>query len=151
MVSVPRRGRTTVRCADCATEFDSNTGFLRPEGFLCGDCYRERCKDPAYVAEMERQFMELVSTLDVASRAEVGRKAGGDEPPLVAQSVGERVACESLVGLSVGDALGAALEGAPFDTARLDLEPVPDGLSPWTDDTQMALGMGGSSALRLRK
>ncbi len=42
---------TTITRADCATQFDSNNGFLRPEGFLCGDCYRERYKDRAYVAE----------------------------------------------------------------------------------------------------
>ena len=53
--------------------------------------------------------------------------------------VGE--ACESLIGLSVGDAMGAALEGAPFDAARVDDELAPDGPSPWTDDTQMALSI----------
>jgi ADP-ribosylglycohydrolase len=63
------------------------------------------------------------------------------EPPLAPSSTGERLACESLVGLSVGDALGARFEGARFDHARLHDTLEPHRLARWTDDTQMALSI----------
>jgi ADP-ribosylglycohydrolase len=54
----------------------------------------------------------------------------------------DRVANESLLGLSVGDALGARWEGAAFDPTRLTMDVVPDdGPARWTDDTQMALSV----------
>jgi ADP-ribosylglycohydrolase len=52
----------------------------------------------------------------------------------------ERLAHDSLIGLSVGDALGARFEGSALDPLRLSGELVPgEGLARWTDDTQMAL------------
>jgi len=89
---------------------------------------------------MERQFEELVTTVTVASRIDAARGTP-PEPLLVPGNARGRLACESLLGLSVGDALGAKLEGAPFDAGRLDGSFAPDGLSRWTDDTQMALGI----------
>jgi len=56
----------------------------------------------------------------------------------VPSNASERLACESLVGLSVGDAIGAGFEGDTFDRARLEATLEPDGIAPWTDDTQMA-------------
>jgi ADP-ribosylglycohydrolase len=53
----------------------------------------------------------------------------------------DRRAYESLVGLSVGDALGARFEGMAFDPLRLETTLIPDGIAPWTDDTQMALSI----------
>lgn len=61
--------------------------------------------------------------------------------PLVPKNARDRTACESLVGLSVGDGLGASLEGARFDASRLERELALEGLFRWTDDTQMALGI----------
>jgi ADP-ribosylglycohydrolase len=57
-------------------------------------------------------------------------------------SAAERLARESLVGVSIGDALGARWEGSSFDPLRLtaDLDPA-DGTARWTDDTQMALSV----------
>lgn len=127
--------RTPITCTSCSTVFDSKDGFLRPEGFLCGNCYRERCKDPAYVAEMERQLTGLLETIADAARDQAPAR---QEPPLKPSSAGERLACESLVGLSVGDALGARFEGDSFDRARLQATLDPDGPARWTDDTQMA-------------
>jgi ADP-ribosylglycohydrolase len=51
------------------------------------------------------------------------------------------LAYESLVGLSVGDALGGPFQGHPFDLARMTYEPATDHPSMWTDDTQMALSI----------
>jgi ADP-ribosylglycohydrolase len=59
------------------------------------------------------------------------------ESPLTPSSAGDRLACESLVGLSVGDALGARFEGAPFARGRLEA-PLETSSARWTDDTQMA-------------
>lgn len=57
-------------------------------------------------------------------------------------STGARtLAYESLVGLSVGDALGGPFQGHPFDLARTAYEPPTDHPSMWTDDTQMALSI----------
>ncbi len=127
--------RTPITCTSCSTVFDAKDGFLRPEGFLCGNCYRERCKDPAYVAEMERQLTGLLETLADAAQDQA---PAHPEPPLKPSSDSERLACESLMGLSVGDALGARFEGTPFDRARLEAALEPDGVARWTDDTQMA-------------
>lgn len=52
-----------------------------------------------------------------------------------------RLAAESLLGLSVGDALGARFEGSDFDPNRLERILEPPGTAPWTDDTQMALSL----------
>jgi ADP-ribosylglycohydrolase len=60
---------------------------------------------------------------------------------LVPANARDRLACESLVGLSVGDALGARFEGVPFDPARPETAIEPDGMAPWTDDTQMAISV----------
>ena len=60
------------------------------------------------------------------------------ESPFVPRSVSERLACESLLGLSVGDALGAPFEGTTLDLSRLAVSIEPSGRAPWTDDTQMA-------------
>ena len=47
-----------------------------------------------------------------------------------------------MVGLSVGDALGAGEEGRPFTPERLRRGiRIPDSVAPWTDDTQMALSV----------
>jgi ADP-ribosylglycohydrolase len=52
------------------------------------------------------------------------------------------LAHDSLVGLSVGDALGAAYEGLPFNpTIARDLTPPPGVRMRWTDDTQMTLSV----------
>jgi ADP-ribosylglycohydrolase len=56
-------------------------------------------------------------------------------------ATGVTLARESLVGLAVGDALGAAFEGSAFDPLRLNASLVPEGLAHWTDDTQMALAV----------
>ena len=49
---------------------------------------------------------------------------------------------DSLLGLAVGDALGAAFEGWPLDPARgRELTPPPGSQLRWTDDTQMALSV----------
>ena len=119
--------------------FESHQGFLRPEGFLCGTCYQERCKDPAYVAEMENQLLGLLSLIADSALTE-STKASASVSPLIPSSAAERLACESLVGLSVGDALGARFEGAEFDRARLNsiIEP---------DEPVIAIGSGGNYAL----
>lgn len=130
--------RNPITCTACGTVFESHQGFLRPEGFLCGDCYRERCKDPACVAEMERQLTGLLSMIAGASQMESPRASTREERPLVPSNPAGRIACESLVGLSIGDALGARFEGEDFDRARLDAVLEPDGVARWTDDTQMA-------------
>jgi ADP-ribosylglycohydrolase len=51
------------------------------------------------------------------------------------------LAYESLVGLSVGDALGGPFQGAAFDLERGAYEPPTDHPWMWTDDTQMALSV----------
>jgi ADP-ribosylglycohydrolase len=48
---------------------------------------------------------------------------------------------DSLVGLAVGDALGAQFEGAAADRGRLTARLSGGPRLPWTDDTQMALGL----------
>jgi ADP-ribosylglycohydrolase len=54
----------------------------------------------------------------------------------------DRRACESLFGLSIGDALGARWEGSAFDPTRLTAERAADAAPErWTDDTQMALAV----------
>jgi ADP-ribosylglycohydrolase len=133
---------TTMKCALCGAVMDSNEGYLRPEGFLCGECYAARCADPSYLADMERQLSGLVSTVTMGSemvRGETSSSAGSLPEP---KTPSERLACESLIGLSIGDALGARWEGAGFDPARLAavLDPE-EGIAPWTDDTQMALSI----------
>jgi ADP-ribosylglycohydrolase len=60
---------------------------------------------------------------------------------LVPAGAHDRIACESLIGLSVGDALGARFEGAPFDPARPETAIEPVGIALSTDDTQMALSV----------
>jgi len=133
---------TTITCPNCSKEFDSKDGFLRPEGFLCGNCYREKCEDPAYLAEMERQLMGLVSTLTAAVRTGAPGHSRRREKTLIPTTPADRLACETLIGLSVGDALGARFEGEAFDVARLTTSPLePDGIASWTDDTQMALSV----------
>jgi len=133
---------TTITCPNCSKEFDSKDGFLRPEGFLCGNCYREKCKDPAYVAEMERELTGLVSTLTAAIRTGAPGQSRRSEKTLIPTTPADRLACEALIGLSVGDALGARFEGEAFDVARLTASPLePDGIASWTDDTQMALSV----------
>lgn len=53
-----------------------------------------------------------------------------------------QLARESLVGLSVGDALGARWEGAAFNPIRLTADPaVGEAPMRWTDDTQMAVSV----------
>lgn len=131
----------TLTCASCASQFESREGYLRPEGFLCGNCYRERCKDPAYVAEMERQLTGLLTTIADASRTGGGGRLARKEEPFVVSTPHGHVAVDSLVGLSVGDALGARFEGLGFDAGRLELVLEPAGMAPFTDDTQMALSL----------
>lgn len=48
---------------------------------------------------------------------------------------------DSLVGLSVGDALGAQFEGHRFELGRLGASFDSDSILLWTDDTQMALAL----------
>lgn len=68
--------------------------------------------------------------------------AGRGRAPLAPKSLRDRIACESLLGLSVGDGLGASLEGAGLDVSRLVGElTLEDSSRRWTDDTQMALGI----------
>jgi ADP-ribosylglycohydrolase len=61
--------------------------------------------------------------------------------PLAPKTTRDRIACESLIGLSVGDALGARFEGVGFDAARLEMVLERDGIAAWTDDTQMAVSI----------
>jgi ADP-ribosylglycohydrolase len=52
------------------------------------------------------------------------------------------LAIDALTGLAVGDALGAAYEGRPFDrSTRPSLTPPAGSRARWTDDTQMALSV----------
>jgi ADP-ribosylglycohydrolase len=61
-------------------------------------------------------------------------------PPKDDRARAERLAHDSLVGLSIGDALGSRWEGEAFDRLRLSDDLAPPGtLARWTDDTQMAL------------
>jgi ADP-ribosylglycohydrolase len=62
--------------------------------------------------------------------------------PLVFHGDRDRPAFDALVGLAVGDAIGARFEGQGPDPVRLvvPLDP-PDPPARWTDDTQMALGV----------
>ena len=62
--------------------------------------------------------------------------------PLRPKTDADHRACESLLGLSIGDALGARWEGAAFDPLRLSGE-IAQGQdrARWTDDTQMALSV----------
>lgn len=62
--------------------------------------------------------------------------------PLRPKTEADRRALDSLLGLSIGDALGARWEGAAFDPLRLTGEITPrDGRARWTDDTQMAVSV----------
>lgn len=57
----------------------------------------------------------------------------------LASGSGGAVALDSLLGLSVGDALGARWEGAPFDAGRAGTSlTFGQDVARWTDDTQMA-------------
>src|SRR5262245_28672971 len=133
---------TMLECTLCRSMCDSNDGYLRPEGFLCGRCYAARCGDPAYVAEMERQLMGLVSAIAIATAPGGDAASSQSGSILVPTSAKDRLAYESLVGLSIGDALGAQWEGQPLDTSRLEgLNPSSGEIAPWTDDTQMALSI----------
>jgi ADP-ribosylglycohydrolase len=60
------------------------------------------------------------------------------ESLLTPLSASDHLACESLVGRSVGDALGAQFEGARFERGKLDATLETDSPARWTDDTQMA-------------
>jgi ADP-ribosylglycohydrolase len=116
----------------------AHEGYLWPEGFICGDCWRRKLEDPAFVREMERQLQGLVAT--ATGSGSDGGEVDERIPP--ARTQRERRALESLRGLSVGDALGARWEGAAFDaqTAIGNLQP-DEGPAVWTDDTQMALSV----------
>jgi len=86
--------------------------------------------------------MGLLSTLSVASRSGPPGQPHRSEKTLLPTTVAGRLACEALVGLSVGDALGAPFEGEALDVERLNTSRLePDGIAHWTDDTQMALSV----------
>jgi ADP-ribosylglycohydrolase len=70
----------------------------------------------------------------------MGRVLAADDI-LRPKTAADLLACESLVGLSVGDALGAPWEGSAFNPIRLTGQVIPEGRAPWTDDTQMALAV----------
>jgi ADP-ribosylglycohydrolase len=74
------------------------------------------------------------------SRLSAGTLSGGGLLR-AAQTPTEETALDSLIGLSVGDALGAPWEGAPVDASRIDALAPPAGIAPWTDDTQMAISV----------
>jgi ADP-ribosylglycohydrolase len=123
-------------CRDCQRRTAPAAGYLRPEGFVCKECYEKRLEDPDYVARLERELLGLVRT---ASEPE------STAPGLVvpAQLEGPaRLALDSLTGLAVADALGAAREGQPYQPAARPLAlPAADSPAAWTDDTQMALSV----------
>ena len=62
--------------------------------------------------------------------------------PLRPRTEADRRACDCLLGLSIGDALGARWEGSGFDPTRLAADRAADAAPErWTDDTQMALSV----------
>jgi ADP-ribosylglycohydrolase/Uma2 family endonuclease len=62
--------------------------------------------------------------------------------PVNPGSLAAQLARESLLGLSVGDALGARWEGTAFNPLRLAEDPaVGEAPIRWTDDTQMAVSI----------
>lgn len=87
---------------------------------------------------MERQLTGLFLTIADGVRFGPEKAPSRQEAPLTPASPADRLACESLVGLSVGDALGARFEGDAFERGRLAAVLEPDGPAVWTDDTQMA-------------
>ena len=128
--------RSELTCIDCRRTAEPAEGYLRPEGFVCGDCYARRLEDPDYVSRLERELLGLVRA--------AGGSGDADQTLRVPEGRGERAArwIDSLRGLAVGDALGAGREGQPFRADAPPLEaPSSDAPAPWTDDTQTALSV----------
>lgn len=131
----------SLTCSDCGGTAPAAEGYLRPEGFVCGVCWARRLEDPAFVRSLEQQLEGLVAT--VGENAAGGGPGSSDDQAIPAPRTGrDRRAWESLQGLAVADALGAAFEGAEADPAR-ETGPVEPARrpAPWTDDTQMALSI----------
>jgi ADP-ribosylglycohydrolase len=124
-------------CADCGRAAEAEEVVLRPDGFVCSLCDEKRLGDPGYVARQEAEVLELVQTV-VGAPDDAAQALHVPAPPTGA--VGR--ALDSLVGLAVGDALGATREGWPYDPAAPPLSPPKPGTRVlWTDDTQMALSV----------
>lgn len=124
-------------CGDCGQSFHRNEGYHRPEGFLCRACFNLRLEDPKYAALVERQLFGLVTDLTAAIKG----PGASWSTIVVPKTAGARQAVDSLVGLAVGDALGAPREGEPFDPDWEKTDVRVDATAPWTDDTQMALSV----------
>src|SRR5438067_703247 len=98
---VPALMSRSLVCTACGAVTQAADGYLRPEGFLCNACYQTKCATPEYRAEQERQLFGLASA---ASQLGTSRAA---TPPIARPvSPRDRLAYESLLGLSIGDALG---------------------------------------------
>jgi len=110
-------------------------GYLRPEGFLRRECYGQRLEDPDYVARLERELLGLV---EVAGGVERADQTLSLPEPLRGSA---RLALDSLAGLSVADALGAAHEGQSYQPQTPAFALPAQRPAPWTDDTQMALSV----------
>ncbi len=130
----------SLKCSACGNVVPTTEGYLRPEGFVCGACWTERVRDPAFLRTMEEQLDCLIATLtgDSAGTTLPARDQAIARP----RTERDRLAFESLYGLAMADALGARFEGADADPARGhgSIEPT-EGIAPWTDDTQMALSL----------
>jgi ADP-ribosylglycohydrolase len=130
----------SLKCSACGNVVPTTGGYLRPEGFVCGACWTERLRDPAFLRTMEGQLEGLIATVTGDSAGTT--VAARDQAIAPPRTERDRRAFESLHGLAVADALGARFEGSDLDPARgpASIEHT-EGIAPWTDDTQMALSL----------